>query len=56
MFKSATNWEGTNVNGMNFPNNAQDIYLSQKTNSIVVVMNTYNNVIEEVEVKDIPIK
>lgn len=53
--QSATNWQGNNVNGMNFPNNGPGLYLSQKTNSLVVVMNTFNNVIEEVEVKDIPI-
>ena len=53
--QNATSWEGTNVNGMNFPNNAPGMYLSQKKNAIIVVMNTFNNVLEEVEIKDIPI-
>ena len=53
--QSATSWDGNNVNGMNFPNNGPGMYLSQKKNAIVVVMNTFNNVIEEVEIKDIPI-
>ena len=53
--QSATTWDGNNVNGMNFPNNGPGMYLSQKKNAIVVVMNTFNNVIEEVEIKDIPI-
>ncbi len=53
--QSATQFDGTNVNGMNFPNNAPGMYLSQKKNAIVVVMNTFNNVLEEVEIKDIPI-
>ena len=34
---------------------AHGMYLSQKKNAIVVVMNTFNNVLEEVEIKDIPI-
>jgi len=53
--QNATNWNGTNVTGMNFPNNSPGMYLSPKTNAIVVVMNTFDNVIENVEIKDIPI-
>jgi len=53
--QNASQWQGNNVNGMNFPNNGPGMYLSQKSNAIVIVMNTFNNVIEEVEVKDIPI-
>ena len=50
-----TSWEDSNINGMNFPNNGPGMYLSQKENKIVVVMNTYNDVIEQVEIKDVPI-
>ena len=46
-----TSWEDSNINGMNFPNNGPGMYLSQKENKIVVVMNTYNDVIEQVEIK-----
>ena len=53
--QNASEWQGNNVNGMNFPNNGPGMYLSQKKNAIVVVMNTFNNVIEEVEINDIPI-
>jgi len=53
--QSATNWNGTNVTGMNFPNNSPGMYLSPKKNTIVVVMNTFDNVIENVEINDIPI-
>ena len=54
--QDATNWQGTNVKGMHFPNNGPGMYLSQKKNAIIVVMNTYNNVIEEVEIDDVPMK
>ena len=50
-----TSWEDSNINGMNFPNNGPGMYLSQQKNQIVVVMNTYNDVIERVEINDIPI-
>ena len=40
---------------MNFPNNSPGMYLSPKKNTIVVVMNTFDNVIENVEINDIPI-
>ena len=53
--QDATSWGPTNTNGMNFPNNGPGLYLSQKTNSLIVVMNTFSNVIEEVEIDDIPL-
>ena len=53
--QNVTDWDGNNVNGMNFPNNGPGLYLSQKKNALIVVMNTFNNVIEEVEINDIPI-
>ena len=42
-------------NGRNFPNNAPGLYLAPNTNSLVVMMNTFNVINEEVIVPDIPI-
>jgi hypothetical protein len=40
---------------MNFPNNAPGLYIAPGTNKLVVVMNTFNNINEEVVIPDIPI-
>lgn len=42
-------------NGLNFPNNAPGLYIVPNTNALKVVMNTYNNINEEVVVNDIPL-
>ena len=42
-------------NGLNFPNNAPGLYLAPNTNALVVMMNTYNVINEEVVIPDIPI-
>ena len=42
-------------NGRNFPNNAPGLYLAPHTNSLVVMMNTFNVINEEVIVPDIPL-
>lgn len=42
-------------NGMSMPNNAPGMYLDKDTNNLVVVMNTYNNITEQIVVKDIPL-
>jgi hypothetical protein len=42
-------------NGINFPNNAPGLYIEPNTNSLVVIMNTYQNINEEITVPDIPI-
>jgi hypothetical protein len=42
-------------NGLNFPNNAPGLYLAPNTNALVVMMNTYNVINEEVIIPDIPI-
>ena len=42
-------------NGRNFPNNAPGLYLAPNTNSLVVMMNTFNVINEEVIVPDIPL-
>lgn len=40
--------------GLNFPNNAPGLYLAPKTNALVVMMNTYNTINEEIVIPGIP--
>lgn len=47
---------GINTNGIHFPNNSPGLYISQETNELIVVMNTFDTVIEQVKIPDIPIK
>ena len=42
-------------NGLNFPNNAPGLYLAPNTNELIVMMNTYNVINEEIVIPDIPI-
>lgn len=42
-------------NGMIQPNNAPGLYIAPNTNSLVVVMNTFNVINEEITIPDIPI-
>lgn len=42
-------------NGLNFPNNAPGLYLAPNSNTLAVMMNTYNVINEEVIIPDIPI-
>jgi hypothetical protein len=42
-------------NGMIQPNNAPGLYIAPNTNSLVVVMNTFNVINEEVVIPDIPL-
>ena len=41
--------------GLNFPNNAPGLYIAPNTNDLVVFMNTFKVINEQVTVKDIPI-
>jgi hypothetical protein len=41
--------------GLNFPNNAPGLYIAPNTNALVVMMNTYNVINEEIIVPDIPL-
>ncbi len=41
-------------NGMVQPNNAPGLYIAPNTNSLIVVMNTYNVINEEIVIPDIP--
>jgi len=42
-------------NGMIHPNNAPGLYIAPNTNALVVVMNTFNVINEEIVIPDIPI-
>tara|TARA_B100001758_G_scaffold36350_3_gene27646 strand:- start:662 stop:1558 length:897 start_codon:yes stop_codon:yes gene_type:complete len=41
--------------GMNWPNNAPGLYIDWKKNQFVIVMNTYDDILETVYVPDIPL-
>jgi Concanavalin A-like lectin/glucanases superfamily len=41
--------------GINTPNNAPGLYISPNNNNLVVIMNTFENINEEIMVPDIPI-
>jgi hypothetical protein len=41
--------------GLNFPNNAPGLYIAPNSNSLVVMMNTFNVINEEITVNDIPL-
>lgn len=41
--------------GLNFPNNSPGLYLAPNTNSLVVMMNTFTVINEEIIINDIPI-
>jgi hypothetical protein len=42
--------------GTSFPNNAPGLYIAPNTNELVVIMNTFNDITEEVTISDIPIQ
>jgi len=42
-------------NGMNYPNNAPGLYIGPYTNSLIVVMNTFNEINQEIIIPDIPL-
>lgn len=44
-----------NDNGMVEPNNAPGVYIAPNTNALVVIMNTFNVINEEVVIPDIPL-
>jgi len=44
-----------NQEGVNFPNNAPGLYIAPDTNSLVILMNTFDSILEEITVPDIPI-
>jgi len=44
-----------NSNGLNFPNNAPGLYIAPNSNTLVVMMNTFNEINEEILIPDIPL-
>ena len=44
-----------NTTGLNFPNNAPGLYLEPKTNNLLVIMNTFTVINEEILIPDIPL-
>ena len=42
-------------NGLNFPNNAPGLYIAPNTNNLIVMMNTYDIINEEIVIPDIPL-
>jgi len=44
-----------NEDGLIFPNNAPGLYIAPNTNSLVVMMNTFNVINEEIIIPDIPL-
>jgi hypothetical protein len=51
----AKNPNTKDAQGLNFPNNAPGLYLAPNTNSLIIMMNTFNVINEEITVDDIPI-
>lgn len=41
--------------GLNFPNNAPGLYIAPNTNALVIFMNTYNVINEEITIPNIPL-
>lgn len=41
--------------GLNFPNNAPGLYIAPNTNSLVIMMSTFNVINEEIHINDIPL-
>ena len=51
-YKGNSNLE---TNGLNFPNNSPGLYIAPNTNDLIVMMNTYNTINEEIVIQDIPL-
>lgn len=49
------NFGGSKI-GMNFPNNGPGLYLGPKENTLVVVMNTFDTIDEEIVIENVPVK
>jgi hypothetical protein len=51
----AKNPNNQDAQGLNFPNNAPGVYIAPNSNSLVIMMNTFNVINEEIIVDDIPL-
>jgi len=53
--KKSNSQDSQDSQGLNFPNNAPGLYISPNSNSLVVMMNTFNVINEEITIDNIPI-
>ena len=44
------------TSGLNYPNNSPGLYIAPNTNKLVLLMNTFENILEKVEIDDIPMQ
>jgi hypothetical protein len=51
---SANTASAASAQGLNFPNNAPGMYIAPNTNDLVIFMNTFNVINEEVTISDVP--
>jgi len=49
------NANNQDLQGLNFPNNAPGLYIAPNTNKLVIMMNTFNVINEEINIDDIPL-
>ena len=54
-FAKNSNAPDAQAQGLNFPNNAPGLYITPNTNNLVVIMNTFNVINEEILIEDIPL-
>uniref|UniRef100_A0A6C0KQJ7 LamG-like jellyroll fold domain-containing protein n=1 Tax=viral metagenome TaxID=1070528 RepID=A0A6C0KQJ7_9ZZZZ len=45
----------TDAKGLNFPNNAPGVYIAPNTNDLIIFMNTFNVINEQITINDIPL-
>ena len=55
VFHKGSSKQKQDGNGTYFPNNGPGVYIHPTRNTLIIVMNTFNNIVEEVEVNDIPL-
>jgi|TARA_B110000305_G_C19339622_1_gene588410 hypothetical protein len=54
--EESINFDDDNVGvGINYPNNAPGLYIAPNTNNLLVVMNTFQNIIEKVSINNVPL-
>ena len=51
----ASNPNAPDQQGLNFPNNAPGLYIAPNTNNLVIFMNTFNVINEQITIEDIPL-
>ena len=53
--KGSNNLGNSDNNDIAFPNNAPGLYLHENKNTLIVIINTFDEIIEEVEIDNIPL-